>query len=94
VDIVCYRRMGHNEQDDPRVTLPLTYECIDHHPPVLEIYSKQLQVRPERASRVLLRPRHGRAHTREPLASPHSVLSRTDGGAAALLCCCACVHAG
>jgi len=47
VDIVGYRRNGHNEQDDPSVTLPLTYSIIDQHPTVLELYSRQLEVGPE-----------------------------------------------
>jgi 2-oxoglutarate dehydrogenase complex dehydrogenase (E1) component-like enzyme len=46
VDIVGYRRNGHNEQDDPSVTLPLTYNIIEHHPTVLELYSIQLEVSP------------------------------------------------
>lgn len=44
VDIVGYRRNGHNELDDPRVTLPLTYSIITSHPTVLELYSKKLEV--------------------------------------------------
>ncbi|EDQ88259.1 uncharacterized protein MONBRDRAFT_9233 [Monosiga brevicollis MX1] len=38
VDIVGYRRFGHNEQDDPHATLPLTYQRIAKHPPVLQQY--------------------------------------------------------
>jgi hypothetical protein len=45
VDIVGYRRNGHNELDDPRVTLPLSYQLIEQHPTVLEIYARKLQVR-------------------------------------------------
>lgn len=44
VDIVGYRRNGHNEQDDPSVTLPLSYQLIEQHPPVLELYSRKLEV--------------------------------------------------
>jgi 2-oxoglutarate dehydrogenase E1 component len=44
VDIAGYRRNGHNELDDPRVTLPLSYQLIEQHPTVLEIYARKLQV--------------------------------------------------
>ena len=43
VDIVGYRRNGHNELDDPRVTLPLSYKRIAGHPPVLDLYAARLQ---------------------------------------------------
>lgn len=42
IDVVGYRRHGHNERDNPESTLPLTYEKIKQHPPVMEIYSKRL----------------------------------------------------
>ena len=42
VDIVCYRRYGHNSLDDPRVTQPVMYKLIDQHPRALSIYSKKL----------------------------------------------------
>lgn len=42
VDLVCYRRNGHNELDDARATLPLTCAAIDAHPPVLELYGRRL----------------------------------------------------
>ena len=53
VDLVCFRRYGHNEGDEPSYTQPLMYEAIRHHPPVSEIYAKTLaeqgRVRPEDA---------------------------------------------
>ncbi|GAQ84781.1 2-oxoglutarate dehydrogenase E1 component [Klebsormidium nitens] len=38
VDLVCYRRHGHNEQDDPRVTQPLTSKIIASHPSTYQLY--------------------------------------------------------
>ncbi|MCB9338840.1 MAG: 2-oxoglutarate dehydrogenase E1 component [Lewinellaceae bacterium] len=42
VDMVCYRKHGHNEGDDPKFTQPLMYDIINEHPNPREIYSKRL----------------------------------------------------
>lgn len=42
VDIVCYRRFGHNEQDDPFVTQPYTYQLIAKQASVFRLYAQQL----------------------------------------------------
>lgn len=42
VDMVCYRRHGHNEGDDPKFTQPSMYELIEKHPNPREVYVKYL----------------------------------------------------
>ena len=42
IDILCYRRFGHNEADEPKFTQPLLYKTIEKHPNPREIYNKKL----------------------------------------------------
>src|SRR5216110_1802471 len=42
VDIVCFRKLGHNEQDEPFVTQPLMYKKIAQHPGTRKLYADKL----------------------------------------------------
>ena len=42
IDIICFRKLGHNEQDEPMVTQPLMYKKIAQHPGTRRLYADKL----------------------------------------------------
>lgn len=42
IDMVCYRRMGHNEIDQPLFTQPVLYKQIAKHPDTANIFERRL----------------------------------------------------
>lgn len=47
MDVVCYRRLGHNEMDEPAFTQPVMYEKIRALPPTVDLYEKHLLKSPD-----------------------------------------------
>jgi 2-oxoglutarate dehydrogenase E1 component len=76
LDIICFRKLGHNEQDTPAVTQPLMYKKIGQHPGTRKLYAEKLAtqglITPEFADELVAQFRaamdEGR-HTSDPVLS-------------------------
>lgn len=72
IDLVCYRRRGHNEADEPAVTQPQMYEAIRKHPTTRDIYARRLieaGVLTEAEDQALVDGYRGSLDRNEPLVS-------------------------
>ncbi len=77
IDLIGYRRFGHNETDEPAYTQPLMYERIKQHPPVRRVYAEQLAgegvIPSEEADRI-------EAEALERVREAHESLKQSMGG--------------
>jgi 2-oxoglutarate dehydrogenase E1 component len=76
VDLVCFRKLGHNEQDEPMVTQPLMYKIINAHPGTRKVYADRLAAQgtigPEDADKMVATLRQaldGGYHTNKTILS-------------------------
>jgi len=53
IDMVCYRKHGHNESDEPKFTQPQLYSLIEKHPNPREVYTQFLSQRTDEDAREL-----------------------------------------
>jgi len=77
IDMVCFRKLGHNEQDEPLVTQPFMYRYINQHPGLRASYAKRLVeqgvITAEEADAMIAAYRSAMDEGRDPL---HSALTK------------------
>jgi 2-oxoglutarate dehydrogenase E1 component len=78
LDIICYRKLGHNEQDTPSLTQPLMYKSIDAHLGTRKLYADKLETQgtvpkgygDEQVNAYRMAMQAGK-HTRDPVLTNH-----------------------
>jgi 2-oxoglutarate dehydrogenase E1 component len=71
IDLVCYRRHGHNEADEPAATQPLMYRIVREHPTPRELYARKLAgagVIDEAAARTMVEDYRAQLDAGQPIA--------------------------
>ncbi|MDR6390362.1 2-oxoglutarate dehydrogenase complex dehydrogenase (E1) component-like enzyme [Paraburkholderia phenoliruptrix] len=89
IDLVCFRKYGHQEQDTPAITQPLMYRAIANHPGVRILYARKLiqqrVITHDEAERYVSERRElleraivatGKVSDRTPLHRPHRDITR------------------
>ncbi|MEQ1532047.1 MAG: 2-oxoglutarate dehydrogenase E1 component [Sideroxydans sp.] len=73
IDMVCFRKLGHNEQDEPLVTQPFMYRFVNQHPGTRSLYAQRLVqqgvITPDAPDAMIASYRQAMDEGRDPLHS-------------------------
>ena len=80
IDLVCFRKLGHNEQDEPLVTQPFMYRYINQHPGTRALYAKKLVeqgvVAPDEPEAMIAAYRRAMDEGNNPMQTVHTDFER------------------
>ncbi|MDE2118698.1 MAG: 2-oxoglutarate dehydrogenase E1 component, partial [Betaproteobacteria bacterium] len=90
IDLVCFRKLGHNEQDEPLVTQPFMYRFINRHPGTRALYAKKLAeqgvVAPDEPDAMIAAYRRAMDEGISPVQTVHTDSERLRAGRWAKFC--------